>query len=452
MSLKKFSEFSVNESKKPKFKVGDTVEVVKDDTSDDEKRSLKIGTKHTIKSIDYMSDWLKFEDDKYFHNPENFKKIINESVNLKNTNPALWNQIQVAKKVLNTNDVMAKVMGGMTKEEARELLKKHNIKFKESKDEINELFIADGETEKDNDNIYVNKYNNRTLVLPLIPDAIKILSENKNAIKFTNKDELVKFVENQKYFSASFSHCFYDKDEYLTWSDSGNQNLSDDAKNSLMLFETEHELIMCWDERNKIGYVIPAKQQYENREEQLNHKITIETDASGADILIKMLNHIKSIGNIGHSFTIMVDPDGDKEYKKPFGWDGDGSMRIYDIKDEEIKEEDMNEFLNLSNIKTDNNLKFSEKVFYNFLNKPFLNGIISDISIYNRIDNQILQIVVEIDNNKDDKDYKFYNYIISDDIWENLDISKLSIEDKKILSDITKIINKNTKFTDVNNF
>ena len=44
-----------------------------------------------------------------------------------------------------------------------------------------------------------------------------------------------------------------------------------------------------------------------------------------------LLNYIKSNGNTGHSFSIVVDPD-DKERRKEFGWDGDGSDSIRDIK------------------------------------------------------------------------------------------------------------------------
>jgi hypothetical protein len=40
-------------------------------------------------------------------------------------------QINIAKKTLKMNDAMAKVMGGMTKEEARAILKKHGISLKE---------------------------------------------------------------------------------------------------------------------------------------------------------------------------------------------------------------------------------------------------------------------------------------------------------------------------------
>jgi hypothetical protein len=43
-------------------------------------------------------------------------------------------QIDIAKKTLKMSDAGAKIMGGMTKEEAREILKKYKIKFDEAKD------------------------------------------------------------------------------------------------------------------------------------------------------------------------------------------------------------------------------------------------------------------------------------------------------------------------------
>ncbi|MCK9574583.1 MAG: hypothetical protein WC979_01620 [Candidatus Pacearchaeota archaeon] len=51
--------------------------------------------------------------------------------------------------------------------------------------------------------------------------------------------------------------------------------------------------------------------------------------------LLKMLEHIAGIGNTGHSYEIVVDPDAGK-YKKSFGWDGDGPDFIKSI--ETIKE------------------------------------------------------------------------------------------------------------------
>ena len=47
------------------------------------------------------------------------------------------------------------------------------------------------------------------------------------------------------------------------------------------------------------------------------------------DNLENLLKYIKKIGNIGHSFTIVVDPGSGRE--KKFGWDGDGSDSIKQI-------------------------------------------------------------------------------------------------------------------------
>lgn len=57
--------------------------------------------------------------------------------------------------------------------------------------------------------------------------------------------------------------------------------------------------------------------------------ITIEC-RDGDDTLEKLLNYIKSSGNTGHSFSIVVDPKSEGE--KKFFWDGDGSDSIRSIK------------------------------------------------------------------------------------------------------------------------
>ena len=45
--------------------------------------------------------------------------------------------------------------------------------------------------------------------------------------------------------------------------------------------------------------------------------------------LKKLIEYIGQNGNGGHSFDIVVDPD--DESKKSFGWDGDGSDRIFKV-------------------------------------------------------------------------------------------------------------------------
>jgi hypothetical protein len=77
MSIISFSEFNLNEGL-TKIKVGDTIVVTKDDTSDEPKRTLKVGSEYVVKALDYLSGWLRLEGEKYLHNPDNFKKVKSE--------------------------------------------------------------------------------------------------------------------------------------------------------------------------------------------------------------------------------------------------------------------------------------------------------------------------------------------------------------------------------------
>jgi hypothetical protein len=98
------------------------------------------------------------------------------------------------------------------------------------------------------DNIYQSKYGHTTLDKPIISDAIKILSENPKAIKFNNKQEFEQVLNNQKYFSASYSHAFQTIEDY-------NNRNSDEQ--SILLFETGHEIVGVWDDINSIGFILP---------------------------------------------------------------------------------------------------------------------------------------------------------------------------------------------------
>jgi len=69
-------------------------------------------------------------------------------------------------------------------------------------------------------------------------------------------------------------------------------------------------------------------------------KITITANDSEGN-LEKMLNLIKELGNSGHSFSIVIDPDSDNE--ETFSWDGDGSDKIDSIESESTEEEEESE-------------------------------------------------------------------------------------------------------------
>ena len=63
-------------------------------------------------------------------------------------------------------------------------------------------------------------------------------------------------------------------------------------------------------------------------------RITIEC-VDNDNSLFKLLKHIQEIGNTGHSFSIIVDPD-NKDTEGSFGWDGDGSDSIQNVIKEKI--------------------------------------------------------------------------------------------------------------------
>lgn len=99
-------------------------------------------------------------------------------------------------------------------------------------------------------NIYQNKNNYLTLDKPIISDAIKILSENPDAIKFENKQEFEQTLSNQRYFSASYSHAFQTIEDYSS---------RNSDEQSILLFETGHKLVAVWDNVNSIGFILPTK-------------------------------------------------------------------------------------------------------------------------------------------------------------------------------------------------
>jgi len=76
-----------------------------------------------------------------------------------------------------------------------------------------------------------------------------------------------------------------------------------------------------------------------NLKEDYNDSFKIIITGKGYDgmhDIFDMINYIKTIGNVGHSFDIVVDPDV-KENTKTFGWDGDGADYIKTIEIEDIK-------------------------------------------------------------------------------------------------------------------
>lgn len=70
--------------------------------------------------------------------------------------------------------------------------------------------------------------------------------------------------------------------------------------------------------------------RYKPFKEEDKHKIITIECRDDYNNLEKLLHEIKVLGNIGHTFNIIVDPKSENE--STFEWDGDGPDHIFDIK------------------------------------------------------------------------------------------------------------------------
>jgi hypothetical protein len=65
-------------------------------------------------------------------------------------------------------------------------------------------------------------------------------------------------------------------------------------------------------------------------------QLILEVSKQAADeCLVKLLEYVQALGNPGHSFSIVVDPES-SESKETFYFDGDGASAIYDIKSKDL--------------------------------------------------------------------------------------------------------------------
>lgn len=88
---------------------------------------------------------------------------------------------------------------------------------------------------------------------PIIQEIINTISKNKNAIKFTNKKEFKTFLNNQKYFSASYSHCFQSENDFNDFLNGKNT-----TDNESILLKNCGNIVAIWNNKKSIGFIIPS--------------------------------------------------------------------------------------------------------------------------------------------------------------------------------------------------
>lgn len=118
-----------------------------------------------------------------------------------------------------------------------------------------------------NEEIHVNSYGIKTINKPIVGDALEVMSQNKKALKFTNKEEFNSFLDKQQYFSASQSHCYYSVEDLEAsykgeerFRD-GSRGISEADRGCVMIFETGHELVAVWSQKDGVGYIVPGTRE-----------------------------------------------------------------------------------------------------------------------------------------------------------------------------------------------
>ena len=99
------------------------------------------------------------------------------------------------------------------------------------------------------------------LNMPLVPDAVELI-KRYDPLVVHDIEEFEKLVGKQRYFNASYSHCFYSEQEYKEWSKNGNKYQNKDSERSVMLKDSG-DLVAVWDNKNGTGYVVPKKRIHE---------------------------------------------------------------------------------------------------------------------------------------------------------------------------------------------
>jgi len=59
-------------------------------------------------------------------------------------------------------------------------------------------------------------------------------------------------------------------------------------------------------------------------------EVSFKVKGDGKYSVVKILDYLRRMGDIGHSHSVVLDPEGDDTTK--VGWDGDGADRISDLK------------------------------------------------------------------------------------------------------------------------
>jgi len=81
----------------------------------------------------------------------------------------------------------------------------------------------------------------------------------------------------------------------------------------------------------EIAKMLAARSPDLGKDEDGFAEVSFRVKGDAVHSMLRLLRHCERVGNMGHSFEIVLDPE-NSEYRKTVGFDGDGSDRIESIK------------------------------------------------------------------------------------------------------------------------
>ncbi len=306
--------------------------------------------------------------------------------------PFKINQIKIAKATLKMSDIGAKIMGGMTKEEAREVLKKYGIKFTEDAD-ISSLQRQLEQAKREGDTSWAKELEGEIEDLKRenesqAKDADKLIfghtwAEIQAMQKGTYKAPTIKTTSGKDYGCDPIGNGMYkmvpsgdkvneqERNKRLGRAKDSSCQIKDislggkgykcmkcgatDVMPGLIKHKAKDvdSFECCGKQTEKVSEkerYCPSCQATWKKVPDGWSKQSKSKDSDPSDItisvndpdgsLIAFLKGLARTANPGHSFEVIMDPDGD-DGPQTFGFDGDGAFRIHSINgSEDFKTED----------------------------------------------------------------------------------------------------------------
>jgi hypothetical protein len=129
----------------------------------------------------------------------------------------------------------------------------------------------------------------RKLADPIIPDALKLIKNAHNVVKYTSKSKFDKDLKNRNTFSGSYSHAYYSKEDMKAahsgdpkWK-KGTTGISETDRGAVIMKDSG-DLAAVWSPKDKVGYIVPARTNEASGDTEKPEVVKVFNYIGGEDI------------------------------------------------------------------------------------------------------------------------------------------------------------------------